>query len=470
MALAVVRDESHRQPEVAQRQEQLGHALGARVLVRERHSVRHDEDLAGRGPPASDALEGRVALVLGQKLGLPLFAEGLATDLLVALHPGRLVGPAARALVVTDLRLRLVYDPVAELAGGESQVGVLVVRRRVTPVQPPEDVEDLLADKQAGARAVVHVANEVERGILGVAVAAVVETCAVSPDDPPGFLQATVGVEELGTNDTDVFFDLDGAHEGVEPSRKDNGVVVQKDHVAAPGHFQPGVHRRYEAGVLLETDDGYALDLRQILNGLVTGGVVDCDELVLDPRRLQSERTQAGDRELPVVVDGHDDAHFRLGDGGNRRDPNLGRRGVRTRHDQARRAGDEALIALPAQRSRRCETFHRAPVLLQERVDGRALELVQLRRGWRGPPHVRQQRLLATLEMGGSPTQVLQGAQRLVVVERQLPVEGRLFFYEPGCLRPGLFELELGVAHDLFEPGQFRPRPLLFEVVGTEQL
>ena len=129
---------------------------------------------------------------------------------------------------MADLGLGLVDDAVAELAGGEGQVRVLVVGRRVAPVEAAEGVEDLLTYEQTGARAVVHVTHEVVGRVIGVPAPAVVEPGAVPPDDASGLLQGSVRVDELGTDDSDVLLGLHRPHEGIEPTRRTSVSLFNK--------------------------------------------------------------------------------------------------------------------------------------------------------------------------------------------------------------------------------------------------
>ncbi len=208
-------------------------------------------------------------------------------------------------------RRRLVVDLEAGRAHGEGEVGVLVVGRRVAAVERAEPLEQLAPDRDRGARAVVRFAAEAEARVGRVLEAAVVPARAVVEDDAAGFLQAAVGIDQLGPDQAGLRCLLQTAHQRFEPARGDHRVVVEEQQVFAGGGRGACVARADEAEVLRVAQHADAGDVGQAPRGLVAGAVVDDDDLERDRAGVFGDRAQAGAGVGDLVVDRNHDRHAR---------------------------------------------------------------------------------------------------------------------------------------------------------------
>lgn len=254
--------ERHEHDAVAEPDEQLEdpeHPHRAGVLVRHGHLVVGDEHGAAAVavlralPPGPDRARARLGEVVAQ-LDAPLVDEDAAVELLVALHTGGDVRAVGDAFVVHDDRRGLDHRPVPGRPHGEREVGVLVVGGREARVEAADALEQVAADQQGRAGAVVDVAQGLVPGRVRRLQPAVVPAGAVGPDDAAALLQAAVRVDELRADEPDVRARLDDADELVEPARRDLGVVVQEEDEVAAGVFGAEVAGADEPEVLRRAD------------------------------------------------------------------------------------------------------------------------------------------------------------------------------------------------------------------------
>src|SRR5439155_10887448 len=130
-------------------------------------------------------------------------AERSPVDILVALETGDRVGSGGGALVVDDLRARLVEHAPAGGANRGAEVGVLVVGGRVALVETAELAPEVGVNQQAGGRAVVDLAHEAEPRVGRVFAAPVVPAGAVREDDRSRLLEPAVRIDQLGADGAD---------------------------------------------------------------------------------------------------------------------------------------------------------------------------------------------------------------------------------------------------------------------------
>jgi hypothetical protein len=193
------------------------HAHRARVLVGRQHAGVDDQHAQLR--PA-------VALHLGTHAVLRMAASSadhFAAKLSWLSTWWRLtpwwIGAGRLAFEMDDRAARLVEDLAARRAHREREVGVLVVRGRVSGGRIRRGVEQLAPDGEARAGAVVRLAQVVVLGRFGIVVAPVVPRGAVAPHDAARFLQAAVRVHELRAHEARIGHASRTCEQRVEPAR-----------------------------------------------------------------------------------------------------------------------------------------------------------------------------------------------------------------------------------------------------------
>ena len=164
-----------------------------------------------------------------------------------------LVVAEGQPLVVDDRRARLVVDAKAAASQIEAEIDFLVVAGGEDPVEASPLLEQVPAHEQRGAAAVVDLAGKVVAGVVLVATSSQVPARAVGEYDPARLLQPAVGVDELGSNGSHVRLP-DPLQERLEPSRGDDGVVVQEEEVSTARDRCAVICRIEESGVLAMVD------------------------------------------------------------------------------------------------------------------------------------------------------------------------------------------------------------------------
>lgn len=319
---------------------------GAGEGVDPRHVVRRDEgDFVAEMLEGDDVLEGGVGagiLIRGEdgvvdevgaaeggafgfELGVfgvhavfvehrfPAEVEFAVVDLLVALEAGACdVGAVGDAFEVDDFGGGLDDDAQAEGADAEAEVGVFVVGGGVVGVEPGEGFEGFAAEHEGGAGDVIGVAEVVELGGGGIAVAAPVPAIAHFPDDAADFLEGAVREEEAGAGDADIGEGFEGFDQGIEPAIADQGVVVEEEEEIAGGGGGAGVAGGDEAAVGFGADDADgAGEDEGGEEGFVTRAVIDDDDFEGGSGEVAGDGLDAVVGDAEFVVDGDDD-----GDGG----------------------------------------------------------------------------------------------------------------------------------------------------------
>src|SRR5262245_16410439 len=96
--------------------------------------------------------------------------------------------------------LGLVHDPVLLLPQSNAIVGVFVVPRPVSFVEPAERCKHLPPGQKQGGGTEVDIALHLEFGRARILATSVTITEAIRPDDRSRFLQAAVRVNELAAH------------------------------------------------------------------------------------------------------------------------------------------------------------------------------------------------------------------------------------------------------------------------------
>src|SRR3546814_16405283 len=116
------------------------------------------------------------------------------------------------------LRFWLVVHLLAKAANTHRQIGIFVIGRSVVAVEAIERGEYTCLDRDRSARAVIDLAHEVEARVGGILETAVVPTTAIAEHDAAGFLQAALGVGQLGPDQTPIRAPSESIAQGVEPA------------------------------------------------------------------------------------------------------------------------------------------------------------------------------------------------------------------------------------------------------------
>ena len=262
----------------------------------------------------------------------------------------RKIGAGSRAFVVDDQRSRLVQHAQAGAAHREGEVGVLVIGRGVANIEAVKPFEQRARDRDRRAAAVIGIAHVGEPAVVGRFAATVVPAGAVGEYHAAGFLQAAVGIHELGADQAGVRMSLEGLQHRIQPARLRHGVVVEEDQELAARQRRAVVAGGDEAAIGFAGVHAQAIDPGELRQRVVRRSVVDHDQLERGPRRMRGQRAQAGEGVRERAMDRDHDAGARRRGGGDR-EPGE-RRGLRRIQGLGRdRAAPEVqLEPLPARR------------------------------------------------------------------------------------------------------------------------
>ena len=299
--LEIVADERHLRPGLDRELEHRERAQRPRVLVGRQHAG-IDHQHAPRRPAIALELGMHAVATVRREHRAPLRAERVAVGLLVLLHAGAGIGARGLALEVHDGRRGLVVDAAPRRADREREIRVLVVGRLVARVEAAQRTPQRRGDREAGARAVVDLAQVVVLGPVGVVVAADVPRRAVAPHDAAGLLQAPVGIDELRADEAGVGPTLEHRQQRIEPTRGDDGVVVEEDEEFAARERSTAVAAADEAqvpGVALEAHAGHR---GQRLGHRLRRRVVDDDDLAGRGIGIREDAREAREREERLAV------------------------------------------------------------------------------------------------------------------------------------------------------------------------
>ena len=228
----VGRQEHHVSTFLAQQADQVHQPQRGGVAVGPRRGRVDDQHVFPAGVRRRRGRVGGARHVMRQHLR-PLGGEGVAVADLVGLDT--LVQPRARgdAFQVHHPGAGLVEHLQAAGAHGEGQVGVFVVGRCVAAVEPAEPAEQLAQHRDRGARAIVGFAHEGITRVVGRFEAPVIAGIAVGEHDAARFLQATVGIHQLGADHAGTGMLVERGQQAVEPARLRQGVVVEEHQIFA---------------------------------------------------------------------------------------------------------------------------------------------------------------------------------------------------------------------------------------------
>ena len=129
--------------------------------------------------------------------------------------------------------LRLIQHAQSSRAHREGEVGVFVIGRRKAHIEAAELLEQGTRYRDRRAAQVVGVAQIVEPAVGRVFMASVVPAGTIGKHHAAGFLQAAVGIDQLGTDQAGIGMRLERAQQGIQPARLRHGVVVEEDQVLA---------------------------------------------------------------------------------------------------------------------------------------------------------------------------------------------------------------------------------------------
>ena len=106
----------------------------------------------------------------------------------------------------------------------------------------------------------MNLTREVVTGMTGVVELAVVPAGAVAPDHAAGFLEPSIGIDQLGAGKSRPGLISEGSFQGLEPAGCDHRVIVEEDKKATTRHARAAVARANETEVLLVPDRDQAFD------------------------------------------------------------------------------------------------------------------------------------------------------------------------------------------------------------------
>ena len=242
----------------------------------------------------------------------PLVDELQAIDLLVFLDAAALVGAVADPFKVKHHRMRLQADPKAPLAGGKTQVGILVVGRGITGVEAIQLTPERTAHQQAGAGDIVDLLDILVLGLLRVVTAAVVPAGTVPPDDSARLLQLAVREQQPRSGDTDIGPVIQQRHQRREPVFTHRRIVVEQQKVVATRLHGCGVAVVQKTPILLLADNPHIAHPFEDAGGQIGGGIVGNDHLVVPVPGLLKQRRQAMHGHSVIVEHRQDNRHPRL--------------------------------------------------------------------------------------------------------------------------------------------------------------
>src|SRR5262249_12723960 len=173
-----------------------------------------------------------------------------------------------------------VENPVALFAWAEADISVIVVRGGVVEIESPEPFEEVAANKKAGSRAEIDIADIPVLRTVPVVAPTVVPAGAVVPNDAAGFLQPAVRVEQPGADCPRGGIPKEGLEERLEPAVEHQGVIVQKQEPLTARGLGALVTRVDEPDILLVAQNVHAVYPGKHLGRPVARGVVHHDHLV----------------------------------------------------------------------------------------------------------------------------------------------------------------------------------------------
>lgn len=180
----------------AQQADQVELPQRAGIAVRLRYALVQDQYLALAAVQQCRPGHGAHRQLRFQRL-LPLFGKDVLIAHLIGLHPGARIGAVAGALVMHHHAGRLYQHLVTRCTDRKRQIGVFVVRRHVTPIQPAQRLQQRAWQRDGRARAVIHRPHICIARVVGRFEAAVTPGAAIAEHHAAGFLQPPVRVDQL---------------------------------------------------------------------------------------------------------------------------------------------------------------------------------------------------------------------------------------------------------------------------------
>ena len=130
--------------------------------------------------------------------------------------------------VVHDPGSRLVQCLQADPPQAEAQIGILEIGRRVAFIETAQAGEHRPFDHQRGAGTVIHLAHVVVHGRGGILQPAEIPARGILPDDPAGFLQPPVRIQQFGPDSAGARPMPEQRHHRLQPAVQHLRVVVEE--------------------------------------------------------------------------------------------------------------------------------------------------------------------------------------------------------------------------------------------------
>ena len=107
------------------------------------------------------------------------------------------IGAAGCAFIVNHFAERLIQNFAAVFSKFERQVGVFVICRCVARIEAAGASKKRFRDHERRRRAVIHFPKKIIFWSFGVIELAIIAPGGIPPDNTAGFLQTSIGVNEL---------------------------------------------------------------------------------------------------------------------------------------------------------------------------------------------------------------------------------------------------------------------------------
>ena len=135
------------------------------------------------------------------------------------------------AFVVHHPRRRLQIDLQARLANAERKIGVFVISRHITRIKAVQLLPQRAWQQDRRARYIIHLLHIAVDGTRRVIQPAEIPRTAIAPHNPAGFLQSTIGIDQLRTHHAGIGVLGKHRQQRIQPTRLHFCVVVEQAYV-----------------------------------------------------------------------------------------------------------------------------------------------------------------------------------------------------------------------------------------------
>ena len=268
---AVLGPEFDHAASLQQRVHERHHGARASIAVRLRHvMVDHQDHAAATGAVARAHHMRRVGIVLRGKRFRPALAEPCLVGDLVGFHARAEIGAVGDPLEMYHHRTRLIEHGTAGGAQPEGEIGILAIGGGKGWIEATNGREIGAAHQQGSAGEVVGVAHVIIDRFVPVIEAAIIPAGGIVPDDAAGFLQAAIGVDQLGTGGSGIGAAAQQIDERIQPAGLHLGIVVQEQQELGLGLPGGPVAIEQEAEILRVLDQPQVRYLAQLRHGRIT--------------------------------------------------------------------------------------------------------------------------------------------------------------------------------------------------------